>query len=219
MKYLMYILLFSASSGVAQMKILIQNKSFEELNHSWSFGWYDCGVFLFPEETQPDIHNDKYPIKSFGVKQNASDKLKFVGMVVRDNASNEAIFQKLKVPLEKGKCYELSLEVSVSENYLSKQRNSHEYVNYIEPSILRIWGNSDRCDYSQLLAKTEPIKNKEWEKITLKFTPKDNYRFIMIEAYWDEDKLENGHYCGHILIDNLSDLEEIDCTEKFNTNY
>jgi hypothetical protein len=221
MKYFIYTILLSTTSAVAQTKILLQNKSFEDhliiwLNSYIRYGWDDCE--LFPEESPPDLHTNEHR-SPFGVNKKASDQHNFVGMAVRDNETNEAIVQRLREPMEAGKCYKLSLDVAVSEIYLSKSRKTLEDANYTEPCILRVWGNENGCQYDQLLAKTKVIDNNEWKKITFKFVPDDNYRFIMIEDYWDEDKLENGHYCGHILIDNLSDIEEIDCTEKFNTNY
>jgi hypothetical protein len=217
-KPIFYLLLIISTTSYSQTKILIQNKSFEDnVNFGWyNFGWHDCGTINFPEESPPDIHSDSAEFKAWGVEQSASDQENFLGMVVRDNETCEAIAQELSQPIKDGMCYKLSLDVSVSENYLSRSRLTAKEINYNSPCILRIWCSNSLCNKFNLLAETSLIENNEWKRIDFKLSPKFEAKFIMIEAYW---KIPIHPYCGHILIDNLSDIEEIDCNAKFNTNY
>ncbi len=217
MKHLIYIFLFNMTVAYSQNKILLRNKSFEEPNSLWKDSWYDCGEYLFPGESPPDIHSDSNEFKLFYVVKMASDGDKFLGMVVRDNETHESIAQKLSLQIKKGKCYKLSMDISIGGSYLSKSRLTGKDINYTKPCVLRIWGSNQECRKDEMFIATKIIENKTWKRYDFKIISKDDFEYIFIEAYWKVPLFNP--YCGHILIDNLSDLEEIDCTEKFNTNY
>jgi len=200
----------------AQDVIHLNNPSFEDVPHVGGDmynrgpdGWYDCG---FPGETPPDIQPNLEPFKEpfFGVTQRATDGKTYLGMVVRDNDTYEAIGQRFEKAIEGGKKYAFNVYLSRSSTYVSLGRTEHSRgkpVNYTEPIKLRIWGGSRYCDREELLAESPLIKSSFWKDYELIFEPKENHRYIMFEAYYDE--LRANSYCGHILVDDCSRIVEI----------
>ena len=172
--------------------------------------WFDCGILHFEGETAPDIHPKDY----WGNRKQPSDGRTYLGMVTRDNDSHESVSQELSTPLKAGKCYSFSVELSKSENYLSPSRMSGNNVkqNYTTPAVFRLWGGYGYCGTAELLAESVPVKNSEWKTYTFKLSPKANYRYVKLEAYYKVPALIP--YNGHILVDNCSDLVEINCEEE-----
>ncbi len=206
-------LLFFFVSGLlqSQTKIAIKNKSFEDIPRRGGDtffsigGWYDCGGIYFPTESPPDIHpgnfwnNDTPPSQGYT----------YLGMVVRDNESYEAISQKLFSNLKVGKCYKFTIDLSRSGKYMSKSRLTGKDQNYITPAVFRIWGGNGMCNEKELLGESVPVNHSEWRTYQFKVKPKAPYQYITIEAFWKVPTISP--YCGHILVDNLTDFEEMDC--------
>ncbi len=188
----------------AQSVIQLVNPSFEDLaRHSHTpRGWYDCG---FPGESPPDVQPDP----TFQVSKTAYDGDTYLGMVVRDNDTWEAVSQKLSTSLVKGKCYEFSIFLARSESYISVSRMTEEQANYITPAKLRIWGGFDYCDKQYLLGETKLVISTRWLEYKFKFEPIGNYTHIVIQAFYNTPTLFP--YNGNILIDKASDIKEIPC--------
>lgn len=194
-------------SLVAQQTIKLDNPSFEDFPQPahTPTGWYDCG---FASETPPDVQ----PNPQFQVSKPAKEGKTYLGMVVRDNNTWEAIGQRLKIPLQKGQCYQFSLQLAKSELYVSKSKVTNKDVNYVTPAIVRIWGGNTYCSKDENLADSEPIENGQWKTYTFRLKPKSDYNYIMIEAFYKMPTLFP--YNGNILVDHASDLVPTPCDSK-----
>jgi outer membrane protein OmpA-like peptidoglycan-associated protein len=199
---------------VAQTKVAIVNKSFEDIPRQgvntsrFSVnGWFDCGAIRFPYETPPDIH----PGNFWENNTPPSDGRTYVGMVVRDNETQESIAQRLSAPLKVGKCYKFTIDLSRSEKYISQSRTTTKTQNYNTPAVLRIWGGNGNCDEKQLLGESAGVNHADWRTYQFKVKPNAAFTHIMLEAYYKTPVIIP--YSGHILLDNLSDFDEMDCQE------
>lgn len=194
--------------GQKPVTIKLDNPSFEDFPGAAHTpqGWFDCG---FAGETPPDVH----PNNSFNVNRPAFHGTTYIGMVVRDNNTWEAIGQRLKTPLIKGTTYTFSLYASRSELYMSKSHLTGKDANYITPATVRIHAGTGYCAKEETLDQTEAIAIGAWQKFTFKFTPKATYSYFMIEAFYKVPTLFP--YNGNVLIDNASDIvPEIKKEEK-----
>lgn len=188
--------------------IQLTNPSFEDVaRHSHvPRGWYDCG---FPGESPPDTQPD--PAATFQVSKASYEGNTYLGMVVRDNDTWEAVSQKLTRPMDKSKCYEFSIYLARSEKYISSSRVTDEQANYITPAKIRIYGGFDYCDRQYMLAETKVVTNTRWIEYKMKMEPIANYTHIIIEAFYNTPTLFP--YNGNILIDQASDLVPIPCDQ------
>lgn len=179
--------------------IKLDNPSFEDYPQAAHTpqGWNDCG---FPGESPPDVQ----PNATFRVTKTASHGNTYLGLVVRDVQTWEAIGQRLKTPLLKGVNYTFSLDLARSELYESQSQATKKNVNYITPVIVRIWAGSGYCTKTEMLDETEAISSNNWNRHTFKFTPRATHTHFMIEAYYKIPTLFP--YNGNILIDNAGDI-------------
>lgn len=200
-------LLFAGVVLYAQQgKIVLRNASFEgQPRHSQTPSeWIDCG---FPGESEPDVQ----PSGEFGVTMLPFDGDTYLGMVVRDNSTWERVSQRLSKPMAQGNCYEFSIYLAKSSQYISQSRTAVVTINYFTPTKLRIYGGFSPCHRQQLLAESEPVKNDNWKRFTFTFAPEDNYTFITFEAFYKTPNLFP--YNGNILLDNASAIVPITCKE------
>jgi hypothetical protein len=194
----------------AQTKVEIANKSFEDFpNRGERFlslkDWTDCGSYRFPGQTPPDIH----PGNFWSSNNPPSHGNTYIGMVVRDNDTWEGIGQRLTTKLEVGKCYKLTADLARSKKYLSKSQLTNKEMNYIQPAVFTILTSNKICHDKEILAESTAVDHEDWRTYQFKIKPTSDYSFILIEAFYlTPVKVP---YCGHILVDNLSDFEEIDC--------
>lgn len=192
--------------------IVLNNPSFEGMAAEGSLngnqlpaGWYDCG---FPGETSPDVH-PKEGGGAFQVTTPAFNGKTYIGMVVRDNDTWEMVSQRLAAPLEAGKCYEFSLSLCRSLFYVSPSKTTNESVNYTTPAKLRIWGGTGYCNRAELLAESSLIVNTRWLGYDFRFEPKQNYTYIILEAFYKTPT--PFPYNGNILVDNASAIIPVPC--------
>lgn len=184
--------------------IVFQNPSFEDLPKCCEApsGWYNCGS---AEESPPDIQPG-----SFQVTKTPSNGETYVGLVVRDNETWEAIGQRLSRPLELNSCYEFTLDLCRAELYLSLSRTTGEEVNYATPAKIRVYGGMGYCDKREMLFETPLITTTRWLTYTFRISPKKgSYTYLMVEAYFKTPTLFP--YNGNILVDNASAIKKIDC--------
>ncbi len=219
---------FSCLSLIAlsQMNdISLTNPSFEDAPRKGGSiqnikGWYDCGRILFPNESAPDIH----PAGAWGVNNAPYEGKTYLGLVVRDNETWESVSQKLSyqddiiTPLQSGKCYTLSMAVLRADKYISgsrfqleKRNDKTQKYNYNTPVTVRIWGGNAYCNKAELLATSAPVTNSDWKTIELALSPSVDLTFITLEAFYKLPIIVP--YNGHVLIDDLSDIIEIQCEE------
>lgn len=199
---------------LAQMDtVRVKNGSFEDRPRSGNLSgaviksWYDCGATQFPGETAPDIH----PVDFWQVSLPAAEGKTYLGMVVRDNESWESVSQRLRTPINKGKCYRFSVKLARSNKYLSGSRKlmGDTKVQYTRPSVLKIWGSNGYCGKRQLLAESPAVENFNWAVYDFEFKAKHAHLFITLEAFYKTPVLIP--YNGHVLIDGLTDMIEMSC--------
>lgn len=204
------VLVFGGTSNFAQaqeQKIQLKNASFEDTpRHSQTpRDWIDCG---FPGESEPDVQ----PSGEFGVTMLPQDGDTYLGLVVRDNSTWERVSQRLSGPMEGGKCYEFSIYLAKSPQYLSQSRVTDEKVNYVRNAKIRIYGGFSPCHRQQLLAESPLISSYNWRQFNFKFEPTDDFTYITFEAFYQTPNLFP--YNGNILLDNASALTVVPCKEK-----
>ena len=208
------LLLFHCSYG--QDTIYLRNPSFEDLPRMGTIsgppikGWHDCASSMFPEESPPDIH----PVHNaaWGITLKAVDGETYLGLVTRYNGSYESVSQLLNSSLVPGKCYSFSGYLNQSDIYQSDTRrtmNTKKLENFIEPAELLIWGGTVFCEKEELLAKSGGVINHEWKLYEFTLSPKIQISSITIEAFYEWPATTPTN--GHILVDGLSPIIEIDC--------
>ena len=214
LQLLILVLLSSLSYGQF-VEIPINNPSFEDIPHKGGGdfdigirGWYDCSRLQFRNETPPDIH----PINAWNVTKIPSEGRTYLGMVVRDNDSWESVSQRLGTPLEAGKCYTFSIDLARSEYYISGSRTTQRIENYVEPSVLRIWGGTGICGRQELLGESVTVANYEWRGYEFEFRPNRTVNYITLEAFYKVPVLIP--YNGHLLLDNASLIKQMACNEE-----
>lgn len=204
------VLVFGGTSNFVQaqeQKIQLKNPSFEDTpRHSQTpRDWIDCG---FPGESEPDVQ----PSGEFGVTMLPQDGDTYLGLVVRDNSTWERVSQRLTGPMEGGKCYEFSIYLAKSPQYLSQSRVTDEKVNYVRNAKIRIYGGFSPCSRQQLLAESPLIGGYNWRQFNFKFEPTDDFTYITFEAFYQTPNLFP--YNGNILLDNASALTMVPCKDK-----
>ncbi len=183
-------LLLPASILSAQ-RIDIANASFEgePADATVPQGWMAC-----QKGTTPDILPGYW-----GVYDEASDGNTYVGLITRDNGSWETIGQRLPQPLVKGQCYTWSMDLA----------HSATYSGYSGPLRLRVYASKLKCRKDQLIYESPLIEHTEWKTYHLKFNPKEDYRYILLEAYHADPPFS---YKGNILLDRLRPITSCDKT-------
>ena len=197
----------------AQDEIFLKNPSFEDspkLSHTPT-DWFDCG---FSGESPVDIH--PVPNSDYQVTKTAIDGDTYLGMIVRDNETWEAVGQRLSQPLKAGKAYSFSMHLARSATYLSKMKKTQAAketskkngkINSATPIKLRIWGGNDYCKKGELLAESSLIINTRWLDFNFQFEPNIDVDYITFEAFY---KTPSPYpYNGNILLDNASSIVEI----------
>jgi len=190
-----------------EVLIPLTNPSFEGIPKCCEApsGWYNCGE---SGESPPDIQPG-----FFQVTKAPSHGDTYMGLVVRDNETWEAVGQRLPQPLENNECYEFSVDLCRAELYLSLSRTTGDEVNYASPAKIRVWGGMGYCDKREMLYETPLITTTRWLTYTFRIHPKKgSYPFLLIEAYYKTPTLFP--YNGNILLDNATPIKQIDCNMK-----
>lgn len=201
---------------VAQDAIFLSNPSFEDVPHrgvdhyQTIRGWYDCGQSNFPSESPPDIHPTKDT--AWHVTRAAQDGNTYLGMVVRANDSWESVSQAVSGSMLAGNCYEFSIYLSRSSQYVSGTSWNDKTESFTEPAVLRIWGGNSFCDQAELLATSEPVNHANWRQYRFRFEPVRSSRYITLEAFYKTPVLFP--YNGNILLDHASEIIEVECDEE-----
>ena len=189
-----------------ESSITLNNASFEDIpRHSHApRGWGDCG---FANESPPDVQPS-----GFSVNKKAYEGNTYLGLVVRDNDTWEAVSQKLSAAMESDKCYEFSIFLARSELYVSPSQITGKEANYTTPAKLRIYGGFGHCDKQYLLGESSLVINTRWIEFSFKFEPVDNYTHLIFEAFYKTPTLFP--YNGNLLVDNASELKIIPCDDS-----
>ncbi|MBK8492744.1 MAG: hypothetical protein IPL49_18120 [Saprospirales bacterium] len=172
----------------AQDRIALDNPSFEDTPRAGALpsGWDEanCGP---PDQTPPDIHpNDLPPYHFFGVKLRAYEGWSYLGMVVRETGSREAVTQKLAIPLEANGRYAFSLFLARSDTYVSGiPGDAYRQADFTQPAVLQIWGGMEPCETGELLALTVPVENTSWLEYAFTLEPTQPWTYLTFEASWE----------------------------------
>ncbi len=171
--------------------IELSNPSFEDTpaDATTPQGWMPCS-----EGSTPDILPGYW-----GVYSPSSDGQTYVGLITRHNGTWETIGQRLPATLEKGVCYDWYLDLA----------HSDVYSGYDRPIRLRVWISSLKCQKDQMIYESPLIEHLDWKTYRIKFTPKEDYRYILLEAYYSDKPFS---YQGNILIDRLREIRVCDRT-------
>lgn len=201
--YLSLLFLLSLAATQAQPALIpLRNASLEDepAMYRVPHGWYYCG---FPNESPPDIH----PGAWFGVRKPAADGLTYVGLVTRPSGTYETIGQGLAQPLRAGQAYQLQLSAFRSAQFYSYTLQSAVRQNFSHPVRLLLYGGTEACEQSELLAQSPPITDSSWQRLTLTFTPRLDHTHLLISAYYVDPDQQLG---GNVMIDHISPIVPID---------
>lgn len=182
--------------------ITLPNPSFEGTARHSSLpeGWLNAG---HPDESPPDV----FPNDFFGPKPDAADGETYLGLVTRDNATQEAVFAPLSNPMLAGRTYRLSVALARAEVYLSPSRTAEVVDNFNRPVRLCIWGRNALGDQRELLAVTEPLPHPNWMEYHFDLRPSRSYTHLELGVTYAADaKLP---YNGNLLMDRLSALQAV----------
>ena len=192
MRYCLFLLFFLTSIGLfGQEVITMTNGSFEGEQSTAATmpqGWMPCRM-----GTTPDILPG-----SWGVYTVPANGQSYVGLITRDDGSYESIGQRLSRPLKNNECYNFTLDLA----------HSKTYSGYNLPVRLRIWAGTKSCSKDQLLWESDLINNQDWQSHEVRFSAKDTYRYLIIEAYFAPGVFIK--YRGNVLLDNISDIVKCD---------
>lgn len=164
----------------------LQNPSFEgePADATVPVGWH-----AVEPGTTPDILPGYW-----GVYQEASQGKTYVGLITRPNGSWESITQRLPFPLRAGECYRFSIDLA----------RSRTYAGYHRPVRLLIYGGSRKGRKDRFLYGTGPIEHSYWRTYLPEFTPDQPINYLIIEAYYVDDRRPYG---GNVLIDAIGPVE------------
>ncbi len=220
-RYILSVILvgcFGVLLGQDAQPIVLKNPSFEDFPKAASepTGWIDCGAVFFPRESAPDVQPSSNPLELyFGVSKPAQDGYTYLGMVARENDTNESVAQRLMAPIKGGSCYSFSIQLARSLNYKSQvKKNGIADADmplrpFKTPIVLRIWGGNTYCDKAELLGESSRVSNTDWKQYDFKFEPTNSYKYIILEAFYKTPTLFP--YNGNLLVDNASAIVPIDC--------
>ncbi len=192
---------------LAQPNVIpIKNASFEDFpqpSHVPNL-WHDCGMM---GESPPDI----LPHPAFQVSTRPQQGNSYIGLVTRDNETYEGVSQRLGKALEKDHCYDFSIWVTRSKNYVSVSKTSGNLENFNKAVKFIVWGGNSDCDKRESLFESKAIESTNWEQVSMKLKPKGTYAYIFIEAYYVRKMVP---YNGNILLDNASAIvEDVTCNK------
>lgn len=206
-KWSIFVIGVSLISSLSAQPTLIQwsNPSFEDVPGPGRppLGWYFCGP---PEETPPDVQ----PVEVMEVTTKAKHGKTYAGLVVRDNQTQETLGQALIRPLKAGQCYLLRFYACRSDVFSSYSRLTELPTDYSNPVKLQLWAGNKHCRRKVLLAETEAIQTTSWQIYDLRLRPTSDVNQLFFSATYHENF---DFYNGHVLIDHLSPIIAIDCTE------
>ncbi len=186
----------------AQTSVFIQNPSFEDgatkvgTLDSYITGWYNCGSY---GETGPDVHS--HETTYFRMQRHAAHGEQYLGMVARDNNTQEGVGTKLHKPLVRNGYYHLTVKLARSDTYISRSRMTHLTVNYDIPLLLEVFGSDRKCRNKILLAKSVPVTNTDWQEYSFALKPDRRCKFLTFRVYYHPMAPEPVN--GNMLLDDI----------------
>ena len=188
MRQLTFIVCFAMMASMSSAQsITLNNPSFEDepSDATTPMGWSAC-----TDTTTPDIFPGYW-----GVYEEASDGDTYVGLIIREDRSYEAIGQRVSAKMETDKCYKFTIDLA----------HSNTYSGYDAPAKLRIYIGQNKCGKDQMVFQSEFIEHEEWKTYLIEFTPKKQSNYIYFEAVDKKGILIGAK--GNILLDAVSSID------------
>ena len=164
-------------------QITVINPGFEDTPSDATVpqGWSPCAWL-----TTPDILPGYW-----GVYTEPYEGDTYAGIITRENSTFESFGQRLSAPLKNEICYQMNIQLA----------HSKIYAGYGNPIRLRVTISDELCGESQVIYTSPYIDHEDWRTYTFTFTPNQKAQYIMLEAYYRDEKFSHK---GNILLDALS---------------
>jgi hypothetical protein len=194
----------------AQEMIQWKNPSFEELEHrpgsNFMVGTYGDGMIASVDwkhvsvfgETPPDVQPGQ-----FGVRLAAKQGNTYLGMVTRDNNTQEGVYQYLGAPLLKDSTYVFTVWLARSDELYSISRVTGKAAYYNAPTVLQVWGINPDEGRTELLAESFPVTQTNWKQHALVMRPNRTWSGLKLTAFYAPG-YDLGN--GALLVDDLSPI-------------
>lgn len=150
-------------------------------------GWQAFGESSSPD-TQPG---------AWSVTKEASHGYSYMSMVCRgysiiDSYKYESCKQTLQQPLLPMETYHYSIDLAHSPRFKA------DTFTFNKPVNLHIFGMNE-MNQKEKLWESGPVSNTEWKTFYFELSPSFRTPYLILEAYYAEDK----PYNGNILVDNM----------------
>jgi hypothetical protein len=192
------VLLLCTLSQNVKSQIITGNDGFEGVSTMASppSYWYNNSDGCSTIDTQPGPFDNYIP---------ASEGNTYVSLVTRSEelgGTVETVWAELKRPFELGKCYTLHLDLSLTDQLHAIWGFDEMYFN--NPCVFEVIGCNTPLD-TELLWRSEPITNFNWQTYEITFTPqKNSYSKIAFRANYVNGEKKN----SAILVDRLTCLPD-----------
>lgn len=127
----------------------------------------------------------------------------YVGIATNGNGTKGILSQKLSKALEPQNQYRLSFYVAHANSFYHMGDFQTPPKVTEDVGVLKVWGSNDGCELEELLFQSHPIRNKDWRKLEMTFSPENEFAFIVFEL----SKLEENENGTNILLDKISDIQ------------
>jgi len=195
--------------------IMIQNNSFEGIPGCCRVpeGWVNDGDLNFtPPDLFPALNEYQginFPYEYvFNVQKMPMHGHTYLAMAVRQQGSYERVKQRINSALKADSCYGFSIYLSFSDTWVSPTIENPNQQSFGKGGILRVWGYNG--NHKELLAISTAIDHLDWYAYQVNFRPKNPIEWIALEAYY----VGNEPYNGNILLDGMSNVYKMSCTEE-----
>ncbi|MBI4645086.1 MAG: gliding motility-associated C-terminal domain-containing protein [Bacteroidia bacterium] len=111
--------------------------------------------------------------------------------------TTEDIQTNLLQTLLTNQCYSFKIDLAMSETFNHDSWDGMIYYN--NPVSLTVWGGSNSCDTTVLLAHIDSIDHTYWRTYEFTFFPDYNIHFLMLRANYTHLP----EYFGNVLLDNI----------------
>ncbi|MFK7935088.1 MAG: hypothetical protein AB8G22_16370 [Saprospiraceae bacterium] len=200
-------ILFATFSIMAQDSgIRLLNPSFERHTSTYkrAIAWRKCqrtfgetGVFLLP---QYDFYN--------GVDKTAWEGDNYLGLVTTIYGLQESASVRLSKPMRAGQCYEMTVWLANAPRYDREVEGESGIQDHANTVRLEIYGGQQMCRPSEALAEVNVQDHASWTSYEFFFQPTEDIEIITFRAAYHRWL---DQYNGHVLIDDISVIEPLDC--------
>lgn len=158
--------------------------------------WRNCNDGNSSGDTQPGFFNN------FKEASEGNSYLSLVTRGVGTPGTVETVWARLIKPFEKNKCYNFSVDLSLSNDFMG----AHSFTEYPfnKPCVFQIIGYTGICNNqvtSELLWESPILTNFDWETFDVKVIPQiATFEYIAIRPFFTpSDNFEN----SAVFVDNL----------------